>query len=119
LAVALNRAPYFRSKHQKAAGDISRRCPQNINAINRGDGENGIALEFQLALAVTEFHDAQLALQNFRQKFPSPQAGSRNGIQSVPFLLHQIEHGGDFPSAVSTSPWSVTRCLETTCDDIC
>src|ERR1039458_3065709 len=41
---------------------------QNINAVNRGDSQNGVAFVFDLRLGVAFFNDAKFAGQNLGQK---------------------------------------------------
>jgi hypothetical protein len=63
---------------------------QNINAVDRGHGENRVPLMLQLTLAVAGFNDAQFSLQYFRQKIPRP-AGRFN------FPLNQLIMLGSTP----------------------
>src|SRR5680860_102949 len=73
---------------------------ENVDAVDTGDGQNGVALVFELALAVALFHNAQLAYENLRQKVA--RAASRfekTRFDALGLLLDQIDHGVNFPLA--------------------
>ena len=69
----------------KAAGGTPEHCLQNIYAVDRGYGKDGIPLIFKLDSCRSALNHAEFAFQNFRQEIAVPQAGSRKreSIRSV------------------------------------
>src|SRR5439155_20322294 len=69
---------------------------QNVNTVDRGDGQDSVALKVQLRLAIALLHSSQFPFQNHTKKIPVAAGGfEETGVDPVRLLLHQIEHGID------------------------
>src|SRR5882724_7071168 len=80
----VGRVEYF-EEPSAAIADIVR---QNINPVDRGDGQDGITLEVQLRLAVALLYNRQFAFQNRGQEVPVTTCGLKEtGVDSFRFLL--------------------------------
>jgi hypothetical protein len=76
---------YFKEPSATIA-DIVR---QNINPVDRGDGQDGITLKVQLRLAVARLYNRQFAFENRGQEVPVAARGLEEpGVYSFRFLLH-------------------------------
>ncbi len=67
---------------------------QNVNAVQRRDGQHGVALIVQLAFGVASLHHPQLAPQDFHQKVTRAAGRFQEArVNPLGFLPHQVEHG--------------------------
>src|SRR6266516_291056 len=73
---------------------------ENVNTVDRGHREHGVALEVELRLSVAFLDNSQLSFQNYSNEVPIAASGfEETGVDPFRLLLHEIKHGIDLATA--------------------